>query len=125
MLGTLMRLDIIQRFNTLAYLFILLQLQLFELSFAKELTCSVTRRYSGDRILFVNYGGTCNEQVNPCQRISNSAWLDSNKGCRCQCNESAATYREDNGSCVENRINREGKPKLQVNSAFYFILCFC
>lgn len=125
MLGTLMRLDIIQRFNTLAYLFILLQLQLFELFFAKELTCSVTRRYFGDRILFDNYSGTCNEQVNPCQRISNSAWLYSNKGCSCQCNESAATYREDNGSCVENRINREGKPKLQVNSAFYFILCFC
>lgn len=108
MLGTLMRLDVIQRFNTLGCLFILLQLQLFELLFAKELTCSVTRQYSGDRILFVNYSGTCNEQVNPCQRISNSAWLDSNKGCRCQCNESAATYREDNGSCVENRINREG-----------------
>lgn len=125
MLGTLMRLDVIQRFNTLACLFILLQLQLFELLFAKELTCSVTRRYSGDRILFVNYSGTCNEQVNPCQRISNSAWLDSNKGCYCQCNESAATYREDNGSCVENRLNREGKPKLQVNLAFYFILCFC
>ena len=119
MLGTLMRLDIIQRFNPLAYLFILLQLQLFELFFAKELTCSVTRRYSGDRILFVNYGGTCNEQVNPCQRISNSAWLDSNKGCRCQCNESAATYREDNGSCVENRINRGGKPKLFTNKIIH------
>lgn len=113
MLGTLMRLDIIQRFNTLACLFILLQLQLFELLFAKELTCSVTRRYSGDRILFVNYSGTCNEQVNPCQRISNSAWLDSNKGCRCQCNKSAATYREDNRSCVENGINREGCIKLR------------
>lgn len=125
MLGTLMRLDVIQRFNTLACLFILLQLQLFELLFAKELTCSVTRQNSGDRILFVNYSGTCNEQVNPCQRISNSAWRDSNKGCRCQCNKSAATYREDNGSCVENGINREGKPKLHVNSAFYFILCFC
>ena len=121
MLGTLMRLDV--RFNTLACLFILLQLQLFEFSFAKELTCSVTRLYSGDRILFVNYSGTCNEQANPCQRISNSEWMDSNKGCYCQCNESTSTYREDKGSCVENRISRDGKPKL--NSTFYFILCFC
>ena len=88
--------------------YMLLQLQFLVFSSTEELTCSVTRVRTGDRIVFVDYSGTCNRTVNPCQRIVGSEWRYSANGCTCRCSELTSTYREDSQSCIVNKLNREG-----------------
>ena len=100
--------------------FVLLYLFVYT-SAEAQLECSVTRARFGDRLVFFNYSGTCNKGINPCKQI-NGVWKNSARNCSCQCMKSNSTYREDLGSCVENKASRDGRyPCIKFQSQFSFI----
>ena len=116
-IGTDIILNLKRTMFTQASVYMLLQLQFLVFSSTEESTCSVKRVRAGDRIVFVDYSGTCTRTVNPCQRIVGSEWIYSTNDCTCRCSKLTSTYREVNQSCVVNKLNREGR--LQNVTHFY------
>lgn len=88
---------------------ILVFLYLFMSTSAQTRECSLVRSRYGDRIVFYNYTGTCNKEVNPCRQL-NSVWnASSMKNCYCQCSRQNCAYREDLKTCVKNEQSRDGR----------------
>lgn len=88
---------------------ILVFLYLFMSTSAQTRECSVVRSRYGDRIVFNNYTGACNKEVNPCRQL-NSVWnASSMKNCYCQCSRQNCAYREDLKTCVKNKESRDGR----------------